>query len=51
MGTNAQGAPTGTTTVRRYSFFCISDGYTMAEAKALYTAVQALRVALGGGYV
>jgi hypothetical protein len=51
MGINSSGITAGTTTVRRYSFFCIHDGFTQTEAKALFNAVQALRVALGGGYV
>jgi len=51
MGLSASGATAGTTQVRRYSFFAIHDGLTQAEAQALYNAVQALRTALGGGFI
>lgn len=51
MGLNANGATTGTTQIRRYSFFAIHDGFTSTEAQAFYNAVQALRVAFGGGFV
>lgn len=51
MGFNNGGVTSGTTTVRRYSFFAIHDGFTAAEAQALFNAVQALRVAFGGGFV
>lgn len=51
MGLNASGATNGTTTVRRYSFFAIHDGLTQSEAQSLFNAVQALRVALGGGFI
>lgn len=50
MGLSTNGTTTGTTTVRRYSFFAIHSGLTQTEAKALFNAVQALRVALGGGW-
>lgn len=51
MGLNNAGVTTGTTQIRRYSFFAIHDGLTSAEANALATAVQNLRVAFGGGFV
>lgn len=51
MGLNNAGVITGTTTVRRYSHFCIHDGFTLAEETVYFNATQALRVKLGGGYV
>lgn len=33
----------------RYSFFCWCDGFSSADGQTLFNAVQALRVALGGG--
>lgn len=51
MGLNSSGAIAGTTTVRRYSHFCIHDGFTLAEETVYFNATQALRVKLGGGYV
>lgn len=36
---------------KRLSFAALHDGLTAAESLALYNAVQALRTALGGGYV
>ena len=35
----------------RFSFSAIHDGLTSAQSQALYTAVQALRTTLGGGFV
>lgn len=51
MGLNNSGVTSGTTQIRRYSFFCVHSGFTSTEAQALYNAVQALRVAFGGGFV
>lgn len=34
-----------------YSFFALHDALTSAQAQTLYNAVQALRTALGGGFV
>jgi hypothetical protein len=50
MGLNSSGVTSGTTQIRRYSFFCIHDGFTASEAQNLYNAVQALRQAFGGGF-
>jgi hypothetical protein len=36
---------------KRYSFFAIHSGLAATESLAFYNAVQALRTALGGGYV
>lgn len=36
---------------RRYSFFAIHPGFTSTQDQALFNAVQALRVAFGGGFV
>lgn len=38
-------------TARQFSFFAMHEGLTLAQATALYNAVQAFRVAVGGGYV
>lgn len=51
MGLNSSGSTSGTSTVRRYSFFNIHDGYTSSEAQIMYNAVQACRTKLGGGFV
>jgi hypothetical protein len=51
MGINSSGATAGTTTVRRYSFFALHDGLTAKETQNLFNAVDALRIALGGGRV
>lgn len=49
-GYNNNGVKTASST-KRISFLCIHDGFTSAEAEDLYDAVQALRTALGGGFV
>lgn len=36
---------------KTYSFFAMHQGLSSSEVQTLYNAVQALRVALGGGYV
>jgi hypothetical protein len=35
----------------RLSFTAFHSGFSAADSSALYSAVQALRTALGGGYV
>lgn len=48
-GYNTNGAKNASQS--RYSFFAIHDALTSAQAQTLYNAVQALRTALGGGFV
>jgi hypothetical protein len=38
-------------TFRTYSFLAVTTGMSAADSAALYTAVQALRTSLGGGFV
>lgn len=49
FATQANGSP-GSYTTRRLSFLAVHMGLSAAEAEDLFDAVQALRVALGGGY-
>jgi hypothetical protein len=48
---NNNGSPGTPLSARRFSFLAIYKGTTLANVTALYNAVQALRVALGGGFV
>jgi hypothetical protein len=50
LGRNANGVPDQFDT-RRVSFIALHDGLNTADGQNLFNAVQALRVALGGGSV
>lgn len=47
---NSSGSPAFTGN-KKFSFCAVHDGLTESESADLYTAVQAMRTALGGGYV
>jgi hypothetical protein len=47
---NESGSPTFSNN-KRFSFAAVHDGLTTAQSSDLYDAVQAMRTALGGGYV
>lgn len=49
FSTNSGGVASDVVTTR-HSFFAIHTGLSAAEAQAFYNAIQALRVAFGGGY-
>lgn len=50
MAQNGNGTPIQHT-IKRMSFFAVHNGLTPTESSNFYTLVQALRTALGGGFV
>lgn len=50
LNNTGSGSPTGNA-IKTYSFMALHAGLTAAETEDLFDAVQALRIALGGGYI